>query len=579
MKKKKFVIMFKKCKDLKVNRFYINNMNNPNMNINGGNMMDMMKSNLITMMMFKSVNNNNSEKSSNMYDMIYIFLVTQIIEFLFKNLPFIVNKMKRYSEENLKSNTILEKFVNGNDEKKTMTSSITIQINISDHENIYGQALLDFITNNNNTKHISFKKGNFILNQNDVIEIVEDIFIKLKENKILGGEADNSKMDIEQIVELFSYTKSTHDLRDFLNKISHDYNIKIKNKLEDKLFYFNLHPQNAPITLEGKKDYLKLPNNCTFTMKMFQTNRKFSNLFGPEISVVKKRVDFFIKNKKWYDKKGIPYTLGLLLSGQAGSGKTSSIKCLANETHRHIINVNLNNDITKIQLENLFFNEMIMVLNVSTGQNEKYFIPLDQRIYVLEDIDCQSELVMERDLKDISDLPPHLVQTEKIDLSFLLNLLDGVLEIPGRIVVMTSNYPEKLDHALIRPGRIDVIADFKKCSRSTMIEMIEFFYDVELNEKDKKSISNLKDHIISPAELGKIMFENIHEYEKCIDKLIILNLEKSIEICDAIIETTKIDSLKNSYFEKEDDTLTKKNKKLYPYGFSSEDEFNFFCEN
>jgi hypothetical protein len=55
------------------------------------------------------------------------------------------------------------------------------------------------------------------------------------------------------------------------------------------------------------------------------------------------------------------------------------------------------------------------------------------------------------------------------------------------------------------------------------------------------------------------MFENIHEYEKCIDKLIILNLEKSIEKCDAIIETTKIDSLKNTYAENEDNqyTLTK----------------------
>ena len=504
-------------------------MNNPNMNVNNaGNMMDMMKSNLLTMLMFKSINN--GEKSNNIYDMIYVFLITQIIEFLFKNLPFIVNKMKKYSEENLilKSNSVLENILS---ENKTMnlSSSITIQINISDHENICGQALLDFITNNNNTKHISFKKGNFILNQHDVIEIEEEILIKLKENKILGGDNDN-KSDIEQVVE----------------------------------------------DLEGKKDYLKLPNNCIFTMKMFQTNRKFSNLFGPEISLVKKRVDFFIKNKKWYDKKGIPYTLGLLLSGQAGSGKTSSIKCLANETGRHIINLNANNDITKIQLENLFFNEMIMVLNVSTGQNEKYFIPLDKRIYVFEDIDCQGDLVMERNLKDTIDLPPHLVQTEKIDLSFLLNLLDGVLEMPGRILVMTSNYPEKLDHALIRPGRIDIIADFKKCSRNTMIEIIEFFYDIQLNEKDKKNISLLEENIISPAELGKLMFENICNYELCIEKLVLLNKEK----CSATIQTTNIDSLKNTYAENEDNqyTLTKTNVKLYPYGFS-EQEFQSFCKN
>jgi len=561
----------------------MNNPNNPtmNMNMNNGNMMEMLKSNLMTMMMFKSINNNNSEKGSNIFDMVYIFLLTQVIDFVFKHLPTIVSKVKKYSENNFKTHAFLDNIVNTNNlEKKELSSSIHIQINIADHENIYGQALLDFITNNNNTKHISFKKGNFILNQNDIIEILDEIFIRLKESKLLG-EVDNSKADVEQIVELFSYTKTTHELREFLNKISHDYNIKIKNKLDDKLFYFNLHPQNAPTTLDGKKDYMKLPNNCIFTMKMFQTNRKFSNLFGPEISVVKKRVEFFIKNKKWYDKKGIPYTLGLLLSGQAGSGKTSSIKCLANETHRHIINVNLNNDITKIQLENLFFNEMIMVLNVSTGQNEKYFIPLDQRIYVLEDIDCQSDIVKEREVVN-KDLPAHLTPTEKIDLSFLLNLLDGVLEIPGRIVVMTSNYPENLDHALIRPGRIDVIADFKKCSRITIIEMMEFFYDIELNSEEKEIITSLQDYIVSPAELGKLMFENIYTYSICIEKLVLLNknvfekrdvslnknTNKKVDTNETkkindfnSTDTTCIDNLENNF-----DLLdVKSNIKLYPY--------------
>ena len=273
------------------------NHNNPttSMNMNNGNMMEMMKSNLMTMMMFKSMNNNNnSEKGSNLFDMVYIFLITQVIDFLFKHLPTIFSKVKKYSENNFKTNAFIDTLVNNdNSEKKDISSSIHIQINIADHENIYGQALLDFITNNNNTKHISFKKGNFILNQNDVIEILDEIFIRLKESKLLG-EVDNSKADIEQIVELFSYTKTTHELREFLNKISHDYNIKIKNKLDNKLFYFNLHPQNAPTSLDGKKDYMKLPNNCTFTMKMFQTNRKFSNLFGPEISVVKKRVDLLL---------------------------------------------------------------------------------------------------------------------------------------------------------------------------------------------------------------------------------------------------------------------------------------------
>jgi DNA polymerase III delta prime subunit len=328
----------------------------------------------------------------------------------------------------------------------------------------------------------------------------------------------------------------------FLNKISYEYELKLKNKLGDHIYYFNQHPMNLPADSTGKKDYSKLPSTTIFTMKKFQTNRKFSNLFGPEIDIVKKRVEFFIKNKKWYDEKGIPYTIGLLLSGQAGAGKTSSVKCLANETNRHIININLNNDITKTQFENLFFNEVISVLNTSTGQTEKYSIPLDQRIYVLEDIDCQSDLVMERSLKgepvieeksDISALQsvktnpnkpdtynnPTPVGSEKLDLSFLLNILDGVLEIPGRIVIMTSNYIDKLDHALIRPGRIDIIANFKKCLNKTLIEMMEFFYDISLTEKDKNRILSLKEYIVSPAEMGKVMFENFDNYRNAIDTL------------------------------------------------------------
>jgi hypothetical protein len=301
-------------------------------------------------------------------------------------------------------------------------------------------------------------------------------------------------------------------------------------------------------------------------MKVFQTNRKFTNLFGPEISVVRKRVEFFTKNRKWYDTKGIPYTLGLLLSGQAGAGKTSSIKCLANETKRHIININLNNDITKTQLENLFFNELIMVLNVSTGQSEKYYIPLDQRIYVLEDIDAQSDLVMERSVKKPVDECPEVptniktnpnkpdtysnndswTQAEKIDLSFLLNLLDGVLEIPGRIVIMTSNFPEKLDHALIRPGRIDVIANFTKCSHQTMIEMMEFFYDIVLTHQDKEAISRTNEYVISPAEMSKIMFENFGNHVGAIQKLgeIVVPSIQSIEIEELPIEVqTTIDAI------------------------------------
>ena len=102
------------------------NLNNPtmNMNMNNGNMMEMLKSNLMTMMMFKSINNNNSEKGNNIFDMVYIFLLTQVIDFVFKHLPTIFSKVKKYSENNFKTHAFLDNIVNTNNlEKKELSSS------------------------------------------------------------------------------------------------------------------------------------------------------------------------------------------------------------------------------------------------------------------------------------------------------------------------------------------------------------------------------------------------------------------------------------------------------------------------
>jgi chaperone BCS1 len=41
-------------------------------------------------------------------------------------------------------------------------------------------------------------------------------------------------------------------------------------------------------------------------------------------------------------------------------------------------------------------------------------------------------------------------EKDALDLSFLLNLLDGTLEANGRILIITTNFPERIDRALIR---------------------------------------------------------------------------------------------------------------------------------
>jgi hypothetical protein len=94
---------------------------------------------------------------------------------------------------------------------------------------------------------------------------------------------------------------------------------------------------------------------------------------------------------------------------------------------------------------------------------------------------------------------------------------------------MTSNYIEQLDRALIRPGRIDIIADFKKCVNTTLIEMMEFFFDIQLTDSEKKQIFGLNEYIVSPAEMGKIMFENFNDYTNSIAELERISNKTNIE--------------------------------------------------
>jgi DNA polymerase III delta prime subunit/predicted RNA-binding protein with RPS1 domain len=538
----------------------------PQNNMMGGssnNMMDSLKSNMMTMLMLNNMNggrSNSNSQGNDMLSMIYVFVATSLVDFVFKNAPTIVNfVMKKYTDklDNIKKDlSSVTKDLTDNKLKKK-TASITITVNVNNSDNILGHAILDFITNSKNTTHVSYIRENFILNQKDVINIDDEVFARMTQssddaststNINSGSGPTGNTSAIVQIIEIYSFTKTTDQLRSYLDDIKQKYAIHVKNKLGNKRYYFNMHQLTVPVNMDNTKDLTRLPPYFAFVMKQFQTNRKFSNLFGEDIEIIRNRVNFFCKNRKWYDEKGIPYTLGLLLSGAPGTGKTSTIKCLANETNRHICNINLNNDMTKTQLENLFFNENLNVINPILGQTETYCIPLDQRIYVLEDVDCQSDIVMERTLKmnvathilkddsakrgvqrNMNQSEPIMssdevnkeprVDSNKVDLSFLLNLLDGVLENPGRIVIMTSNHPDTLDSALIRPGRIDVIAKFRNCSNTTIKDMIEFFYDTKLSEEDIERIYMFQEGIITPAELSKVMFEHFTDVQATISHM------------------------------------------------------------
>ena len=428
---------------------------------------------------------------------------------------------------------------------KTKTASIILQRDYEKENdvNMLFDAVLTYVSELPQTKHVKrTTTGVFIMASKEEIEMSSCIFVR----KL--SEAQVSDKITKLTIEVYSYTYDLTTLRKYTDDIEERYKLAMSNQLGKNIFYFDELPFSLPLTLERKPDLSKAPPRLMFSKYPLYTNKSLKNIYGDSVKVVRKRVDFFVNNKRWYEEKGVPYTLGLLLHGVPGAGKTSCIKSIAKDTNRHILNIRLSESTTVSQLNALFYSSQVQV--TQNGETKFFDIPIDRRIIVLEDIDCLTDMVLSRENKDKDTnnhnfnntqdsednssqkiratshssqssermLPqqPLNTQNEKLNLSILLNILDGVLEQPGRILIMTSNHPEKLDKALIRPGRIDVIVKFDYCKKHEVIEIIEAFTNTKVSAKDR---ADIVDGVLTPAEVSRVIFENIEDVSSIIQKL------------------------------------------------------------
>jgi SpoVK/Ycf46/Vps4 family AAA+-type ATPase len=121
---------------------------------------------------------------------------------------------------------------------------------------------------------------------------------------------------------------------------------------------------------------------------------------------------------------------------------------------------------------------------------------------------------------DEDDFRPTIMNPLDADLLTLddiLNLWDGVRENAGRIMVISSNYYEKLDTALVRPGRIDITLKLDNASRQTIGDMYEYYYGEPMATEDLERIPEKK---FSPAEIVNIYVSNHMDSRGFIDRLV-----------------------------------------------------------
>ncbi|KAJ4487774.1 mitochondrial chaperone BCS1 [Lentinula aciculospora] len=162
-------------------------------------------------------------------------------------------------------------------------------------------------------------------------------------------------------------------------------------------------------------------------------------------------VQSFLNRRQWYVDRGIPYRRGYLLHGPPGSGKSSYIQALAGS-----LNYNL------------------CLLNLSErGLGD------DKLTYLLSTVPERSFVLIE----DVDAAFNKRVQTSEdgyqssVTFSGFLNALDGVASGEERIIFLTTNHIERLDPALIRPGRVDFTQYVGESTPNQARNLFERFYD------------------------------------------------------------------------------------------------------
>ncbi|CAK7329667.1 unnamed protein product [Dovyalis caffra] len=207
----------------------------------------------------------------------------------------------------------------------------------------------------------------------------------------------------------------------------------------------------------------------------------------------------FVKRKEFYRRVGKAWKRGYLLFGPPGTGKSSLIAAIANY---------LKFDIYDLELTDLRTNSELRNLLISTE---------NKSILVVEDIDCtielQDRLAQARAVKPLRPNSAfNQVNQYQVTLSGLLNFVDGLWSSCGdeRIIIFTTNHKEKLDPALLRPGRMDVHIHMSYCTPCGF-KMLAFNY---LGFTEHPLFTDVEERIeiakVTPAEVG----EQLLKYEE-----------------------------------------------------------------
>ncbi|XP_010034622.2 AAA-ATPase ASD, mitochondrial [Eucalyptus grandis] len=228
----------------------------------------------------------------------------------------------------------------------------------------------------------------------------------------------------------------------------------------------------------------------------------------------------FKQGKEYYARIGKAWKRGYLLYGPPGTGKSTLIAAMANF---------LSYDVYDLELTTVKDNTELRKLLIETTAKS---------IIVIEDIDCSLDLTGQRKMKkqerdsDEGKADPVKRMTKggeeskesKVTLSGLLNFIDGLWSScrGERIIVLTANFIEKLDPALIRTGRMDKHIEMSYCCFESFKVLTRNYLGIESHPLFTTVRQLLEETKMTPADVAENLIpkSDDEDEEACLEGLI-----------------------------------------------------------